>query len=570
MRPLRLWPGVIAAVLLVLLRFVMPLVVPSTFTYALIGGLACVLAIALWWLFFSRAPWLERLGAIALMAGAVVAVAPLVHISIRGGMMGLMLPLYSIFVLPLALVAGAALSRGRTAAFRRAAIAGCILLAMAGFTAVRTEGISSQGSQVTWRWTPTPEERLLAQPPVAPASVAAPIGSAAPSKDARWPGFRGPNRDGVVHAVKIRTDWTASPPEQLWRKPIGPGWSSFAVDGDFFYTQEQLGEHEIVACFKLMTGEVVWTQRSKVRFWESNAGAGPRATPTLSDGRVYALGATGLLNVLDAATGNVLWSRDAAKDANRKTPMWGFSGSPLIVDDLVVVAASGNLMAYDRTSGTLRWSGPARPGSYSSPHLATIGGMKQILLVTVGGVMGVAPGDGALLWEHTWTGDMTIVQPAVVGDGEILISTSGAAAGYGIRSLSVTRGGDGRWTVTERWTSIGFKPYFNDFVVHKGHAYGFDGAILSCIDLKDGTRVWKGGRYGNGQLMLLADQDVLLVVSEDGELALVSATPNTFNELARIPAIEGKTWNHPVLVGDTLLVRNGEEKAAFRLSAAGR
>ena len=156
------------------------------------------------------------------------------------------------------------------------------------------------------------------------------------------------------------------------------------------------------------------------------------------------------------------------------------------------------------------------------------------------------------------------MQPALTADGDILISVGPGST----RRIAVAHA-PGGWTVERRWTSIGLKPYYNDFVVHKGHAFGFDGNILACIDLEDGTRTWKGGRYGNGQLVLLPDQDVLLVLSEEGDLALVRASLEQFTELARIPAIEGKTWNHPVLVGDVLLARNGEQMAAFRLPVAG-
>src|SRR5205085_3172962 len=152
-------------------------------------------------------------------------------------------------------------------------------------------------------------------------------------------------------------------------------------------------------------------------------------------------------------------------------------------------------------------------------------------------------------------------QPALTAAGEVLLgSGSGLGDATGVRSIAVMRGPEG-WNAQERWTSVGLKPYFNDFVVHKGHAFGFDGSFLACIDLADGKRKWKGGRYGNGQLVLLPDQDLLLVLSEDGELALVKATPDQFAEIARFQALQGKTWNHPVLVGDVLLVRNGEEMA---------
>jgi outer membrane protein assembly factor BamB len=173
-----------------------------------------------------------------------------------------------------------------------------------------------------------------------------------------------------------------------------------------------------------------------------------------------------------------------------------------------------------------------------------------------------------VLWEYSWPGT-SIVQPALMADGDILINTLAATGGLGTRRLAVAHGPNG-WSAEERWTSNGLKPYFNDFVIHKGYAFGFDGSILASINLEDGKRTWKGGRYGNGQIMLLPDQDLLLVLSEEGDLALVSATPDQFKEIARVPAIEGKTWNHPALVGDVLLVRNGEEMAAFRLSLSNR
>jgi outer membrane protein assembly factor BamB len=312
----------------------------------------------------------------------------------------------------------------------------------------------------------------------------------------------------------------------------------------------------------------VWRHRDATRFWESNGGAGPRGTPTLSNGRVYTLGATGILNAIDALTGAVEWSRNAASDVHAKIPMWGISSSPLVVDDVVIVAAGGKLAAFDTTTGNPRWSGVGSGFSYSSPQLATIDGVRQVLFISGPGTTSVDPVTGKILWQHAWEGG-AIVQPAVTEDGGVLVNTISMNGGLGIRRLAIAHN-TGAWTAAERWTSTGLKPYFNDFVVHNGHAYGFDGNILSCIDLQDGTRKWKGGRYGNGQLVLLADQDLLLVLSEEGELALVKATPDQFTEVARIPALEGKTWNHPVMVRDILLVRNDHEMAAFRLSLAGR
>ena len=252
--------------------------------------------------------------------------------------------------------------------------------------------------------------------------------------------------------------------------------------------------------------------------------------------------------------------------AKTKVPDWGFASSPLVVDDVVIVAVAGQLVAYDLATGEPRWFGPAGGASYSSPHLVTIDGVAQVLLMSGAGATSVAPADGKLLWEHPWPG---LPHRAAGPDrGRRRPDRRQRRERHRAASRSRTDPADGPSKSAGR--SIGLKPYFNDFVVHEGHAFGFDGRILACIDLEDGKRKWKGGRYGNGQLVLLPDQDVLLVLSEEGELALVGATPDQFTELARFPAIEGKTWNHPVLVGDVLLVRNGEEMAAFRLSLAGR
>jgi outer membrane protein assembly factor BamB len=621
--PLRLWPGITLAILLLVGRFGLPLIAPTAAMYGIMGGLAASLLIVLWWLLFSRAPWAERLGAIASLVLAVAAAPAILDESIRNGAMGMLFYLLAVPVLAVVLVAWATSTHRWSTGARRVAMVVAPLLVAGSFALIRTGGFTGDGdSDFHWRWTATPEERLLAQagedpvpPPVPapvveetlppqpavapgdaappappsspeaadsplPAEVPAALPSVAPAFEAAvWPGFRGPDRNGVAQAAAIATDWAQSPPAELWRRPIGPGWSSFAVQGDRLFTQEQRGEEEVVAAYDLATGEPLWLHRDPVRFWESNAGAGPRGTPTLNGDRVYTFGATGILNALEAGDGAPIWSRDVANDTGKKVPGWGFASSPLVVDDLVVIGAAGRLAAYDLSTGELRWLGPEGGWGYASPQLETIDGVTQILLLNGAGAIGVAPQDGGLLWMHEWHGD-GILQPSLTADGDILIGTAtgmGEGAGIGTRRIAIDQVGT-EWTIAERWTSTGLKPYFSDFVVHEGYAYGFDGSILACISLENGERQWKGGRYGHGQLVLLPEQDLLLVLSERGEVALVAAAPDGFTELARFPVIEGKTWNHPVLAGDLLLVRNGEEMVALRLpppdpsleSAAGR
>ena len=564
-KPFRLWPGIVAVVLQWIGWFVVPAVLPFSQApfIGLLMGVLGGLAILLWWLLFSRAPWVERIGAPLLIVGALILTKRVVHPSIAGGAMGMLLYVYAIPVFGLALVAWAVATRRFSTGARRLALLVTIVLGCSVFMVLRTGGLTAEfDNDFHWRWSKTPEQRLLAQATdesPAPSSATAPT-----STETGWSGFRGPQRDSIVHGSKIKTDWSAVPPVQMWRRPIGPAWSSFAVYNGRVYTQEQRGEEEIVGCYDLSTGKPIWKHSDNARFYESNAGPGPRATPTLYNGRVYAQGATGIVNVLDATTGAVVWKRNSVSDTGAKVPGWGIAGSPLVVNDLVIVAASGSMVAYDLASGNPRWLGPTGGVGYSSPQLVTINGVQQVVLLNSNGAISVSLADGKLLWEHKWEG-VPIVQPGVAPNGDLLVSVSESS---GLRRLAVAQASGG-WTVQERWTSEDIYPWFNDFVVHKGYAFGFNGSSLVCVNLEDGKLKWKGKRYGYGQLILLPDQDVLLIVSEQGEIALAKATPDQFTELAHFPALEGKTWNHPVLVGNVLLVRNDHEMAAFRLSSEG-
>jgi len=270
----------------------------------------------------------------------------------------------------------------------------------------------------------------------------------------------------------------------------------------------------------------------------------------------------------DPVTGAEVWQRDIGQDAGRQPPTWGYSSSPLVTDGVVIVHAGGTadrgLLAYDAQTGEIRWTAPAGDHSYSSPQLSDILGTPSVLMLTNKGLTFHEPATGRLLGKHDWVfGGYRVLQPLVLDGSSVLLGT---AMGTGTKRISVTVAGDG-FAIQEQWLSK-LSPTFNDFVAHAGYLYGFDNNIFACVDLADGQRKWKGGRYGNGQVLLLPRGDQLLVLSEEGELVLLRATPEKLVELARHPALAGRTWNHPVLVGDRLYVRNGEEAACFAMPVA--
>jgi outer membrane protein assembly factor BamB len=380
-----------------------------------------------------------------------------------------------------------------------------------------------------------------------------------------FPQFHGPWRDGVLERNDLETDWQRHAPRRLWRQPIGKGWSGFAVVGPHAVTQEQRGDHELVSCYERTTGELLWVHSDLARHDDPLGGPGPRATPTIDRGRVFTLGGTGLLNGLDLESGELLWSVDVLTDNSASAPPYGVAASPLVLGDQVIVPAGGpegrSLVAYDTETGERLWSGGDHRAAYSSPLFATLVGREQIVLLNGSHLVGHSAKDGSLLWQYAWPGGTeNVSQPVILPEDRVFLST-----GYGIggKSFRIVEEA-GSLAAELEWESRSLKAKFTNVVERDGYLYGLDDGIMACIDSRTGDRVWKGGRYGHGQILLVGD--VLLVQAESGEVVLVRATPDGHHELARLEALEGKTWNSPALAGQHLLVRNDREAACYELS----
>lgn len=440
---------------------------------------------------------------------------------------------------------------------------GLVGIALAGAALFRLRGVSGDLLPIIeFRWA-RPTAR--GDEPAASTNQLAETASLLPPATNSFPQFLGPQRDGVLPGPRLATNWAAHPPELIWRRPVGAAWSGFAIAGNLALTQEQRGAEECVVALDLRGGQTKWSHSDHARYDTTVAGEGPRATPTIVGDRVFTFGATGILNCLELATGKRIWSRDVVKEGRAKVLAWGCSGSPLVVDDLVIVpggeGAGRSLFAFHVEDGRPAWTGGNRDASYASPLLATLAGVRQVVTFNDGTISGYNPDTGGTLWERPWgNGNVVCSSPVVVSSNRVLFSSG---YGYGAELLELSTDAAGRVAAQRLWKSIRMKSKFGHLFVRDGFLYGLDDGIFACVDLRDGSLRWKEGRYGHGQGLLVGDR--YLLMAESGELVLLQPTPEAPQELARHRVFDAKTWNPMALAGDWLLVRNDREAACLRL-----
>ncbi len=435
-----------------------------------------------------------------------------------------------------------------------------VVLGVVFFNLVRVQGVNGDLVPIlAWRWNSGLEEAPVA----ADREPSLPLVT-----DHAFPQFLGRHRNATIPEVTLQTDWTRIPPREVWRQPVGEGWSGFAVVEGLAITLEQRGESEFVVAYDLGSGEIRWVHEDRARYSTVVGGTGPRSTPTIDGNVVFATGATGILNALDLRSGELKWTRNVLQENGSSVPDWGYSASPLVLGEQVIVTAGGKgklLVAYDRDSGDLVWSGGDDGIGYSSPTLMMLAGVSQIVSFNHSSITSHDPENGRVLWSQEWPRSQPNVMQPLQLPGDRVLASSGY--GVGAKLFAVHPGSTGDLSVELVWESPRLKSKFANSVYHQGHVYGLDDGILVCLDPETGQRVWKQGRYGHGQVLLVGSH--LLLQTEKGEMVLIDPNPEELTELARFRVFEGKTWNSPTLAGRFLLVRTAREAACYEMPVLG-
>lgn len=566
---LRLWPAwlICAAILVCVALSVTPSIANGPRFMLMLGGpVLGGLLFSVWFLLGSRLSGREK-GILAMAAIGLPAVSLLLTLPGMATRSTLL-----IYGLPLAVVALTLALTVKGQSPRRLGWAmGFMAIVWSLFPAIRNEGFDGDYfPELTWRLAPVHEQSLP--------ELQTPLDTAAPNiarpdwdRGQNWLSFRGPQGNGSVDDQLSDPSWQSTPPKEIWRIDIGPGWSSFAYHEGRLFTQEQRGDMEHTSCYAAEDGRLLWSHGDQVRFEEVVSGAGPRGTPTVADGRIYSMGSRALLTCLDEQSGKVVWQRNLEKEVSAKVPQWAFSGSPLVVSNLVIIFTGGSddngLIAVDSQTGQTVWafSVEGESENYTTARLIKLADVDSVIFCDNRGVHALEPQSGSPLWDYKpsqWSNSMKMVDPQAIDQSRLLVSSGD---GVGLCCLQVARDGD-QWSISENWTTTQLRPSFNDSLVHGDLIFGFNQNIFGCIDANNGKRLWHGGRYGFGQAVLLKNSGTILVVSEKGELAMLKAQADKLEVLQKLPVLEGKTWNHPIVAGDRLFMRNGRSAVCLQLA----
>lgn len=390
-----------------------------------------------------------------------------------------------------------------------------------------------------------------------------------PKPGQAWSQFHGPLRNGISPDTPIDPDWKKHPPRLIWKKTVGKGYAGTSIENEFIYTAEQQDKKELIQCYSLKNGELIWSYALEERFESGLGGIGPRSTPTIVHDKLVYQGATGILVCLDKQKGTLYWKKDLKINPvqgkkKAEMPEWGYSPSPLVIDQQVFVFSDGadnSTLSINLDNGEIKWNQGNEPLSYSSPIEFNFPGKKQIINFSNSKIISHDITDGKILWDFPWReAHPHCALPIILSDHRIFFSSG---YGTGCALLQISTDEKGEFTAERIWRSTHMKAKFNNPILFKDHIFGLDDGILACISLVKGKRTWKKGRYGHGQMILSGNN--LIVLSEKGELALVEANPKAYRELAKVPVLEGKTWNPLALSGPYLVVRNHHQMACYLL-----